>query len=436
MKCPKCGSDKVIPIVTWSFFKYECICGHQFNKKDNKKGDKMKIYTKQFNADDFIHNSNVLRWFYIDEDTIEASIIEGATKLSYNHLFTTRSNHDFTVIHIVPTGVQANFGGYIADATPVTNVMAEIADTVITHPNVLNGSYLNYGASNILYVEGYSLDKFLEGRLALNPVRQNKIGVILDKKGFEEDGNLAINTIESLRAILGIDVVDYIITDEPIGGKAIRMPSGAFSGEVKNPKTLLDAAYKLYNKGANAIAISTFINMKKKDLNAYFRNEIPNPMGGTEALISHLISRNLEIPCAHAPIISKEEKALYESKGIVDPRAASEVVSPGYLGCILKGLNKAPQITYNINDITVFDVDAIVIPYGCCGGVPAFEAQYKNIPIIAVKENTTVLSVTPGMMNLKNVKVVDTYLECFGILAAMKAGISLDSVMRPLYKLK
>lgn len=396
----------------------------------------MKIYTKQIPANCFSDNSNVLRWFYTDKYTIEASFLKDFDEIKENYLFSSRSSFDFTVVHIVPTGVQANFGGYIADATPITNVMAEIADRVITHPNVLNGSYINYGVSNVLYVEGYSLDRFLENKLSLKPIRQNKIGIILDKRGFEEDGKLAINTIESLRAILGINVNSYIITDEPIGGKAIRMPSGAFSGEVKNPKTLLKAAYELYDKGANAIAISTFIDMEKKDLDAYFRNEIPNPMGGTEALISHFISRELKIPCAHAPIISKTEKALYESKGIVDPRAASEVVSPGYLGCILKGLNKAPQITHNINDITVSDVDAIVMPYSCCGGVPAFEAQNSNIPIIAVKENKTVMNVTPEMMKLKNVIIVDTYLECFGILSTMKAGISFDSIKRPLNKME
>ena len=76
------------------------------------------------------------------------------------------------------------------------------------------------------------------------------------------------------------------------------------------------------------------------------------------------------------------------------------------------------------------------MPYSCCGGIPAFSAQEFDIPIIAVKENTTVLNVTPEMMELDNVIIANNYLEVFGILATMKAGISLDSVKRPLNKLK
>lgn len=386
-----------------------------------------------------VFTPHVLRYAVVSNETIEMSIVEEPHKSDTisKHVVSNIKN-EFIVVNIIPTGVGAEFGGYIADATPITNVMASIADKVITHPNVLNGSYINYAASNIFYVEGYSLDQFLMERLSLkNNKHQNKIGVIIDKRGFEEDGDFAINTIESLRAILGINVIGIKITKEYIGGKAILMPSGAFAGEVENPKTLIEAALYLKRNGANAIAIATYIDMKEEHLNAYFRNEIPNPMGGTEALISHLISKEFKLPCAHAPIISKREKELYLSKGIVDPRCAAEVVSPGYLGCILKGLNLAPQLGRGEStfDYTVNDIDAIVIPYGCCGGVPVIAAQMYGIPIIAVKENKTVLNVTPEVLKLKNVIVVDTYLEAFGVLNVMKAKVSLESVKRPLKKL-
>ena len=410
----------------------------------------MKIYTiratEHFKYASDVENiidtqyKNALRYAVVDKNTLEISLIEYPYNIVYSNVINyvkPNVKNEFVVVNIIPTGVGAEFGGYIADATPITNVMANIADVVITHPNVLNGSYINYGASNILYVEGYSLDQFLTGKLSLkNNKRQNKIGVIIDKRGFEEEGDFAINTIESLRAILGINLLAIVITKEYVGGKALLMPSGAFAGEVKNPETLIEAASELRRNGANAIAIATFIDMEEEHLNAYFKDEIPNPMGGTEALISHLISKKFKLPCAHAPIISKREKELYLSKGLVDPRCAAEVVSPGYLGCILKGLNLAPQLGHGEStfDYTVHDVDAIVVPYGCCGGVPVIAAQKYGIPIIAVKENKTVLNVTPNVLNLRNVIVVDTYLEAFGVLNVMKAKVSLESVKRPLIK--
>lgn len=35
MKCPKCGSENIIPFIRWSPYDYECMCGHYFNKKDD-----------------------------------------------------------------------------------------------------------------------------------------------------------------------------------------------------------------------------------------------------------------------------------------------------------------------------------------------------------------------------------------------------------------
>jgi hypothetical protein len=340
------------------------------------------------------------------------------------------------VINIVPTGVRAAVGGYIADATPVTNVLSHIVDKIIVHPNVVNGSFINYMQNNVLYVEGYHLDNFLQNKIGLCEIHQNKIGVIVDRGAIDVDPNCfneVINTINAVRVIAGINVIGYKITDEPIGGHAIQLSSGAFSGEVKNPKTLLDAAADLGLKGATAIAIATHIDIDhmKEDLEKYFNGELANPFGGTEALISHTVSHMFKIPCAHAPILSREEKDYYNSVGVVDPRASSEVVSPGYLGCILKGLNQSPQISDKGYGITLDSVKAIIVPYSCCGGIPALMAQKYNIPLIAVKENKTVLDITPEKMNI-NAIIVNNYWEACGVVAALKAGISIDMLRRPI----
>ncbi|MCZ0901514.1 DUF3326 domain-containing protein, partial [Microcoleus sp. HI-ES] len=85
-----------------------------------------------------------------------------------------------TVVLIVPTGVGASIGGFAGDALPVARAIAQISDTLITHPNVLNGAQLYWPIPNALYVEGYALDKFAAGCWGLQPVHQNRIGLILD----------------------------------------------------------------------------------------------------------------------------------------------------------------------------------------------------------------------------------------------------------------
>ena len=85
-----------------------------------------------------------------------------------------------TVVLIVPTGVGASIGGFAGDALPVARAIAQISDTLITHPNVLNGAQLYSPIPNALYVEGYALDKFAAGCWGLQEVHQNRIGLILD----------------------------------------------------------------------------------------------------------------------------------------------------------------------------------------------------------------------------------------------------------------
>ena len=58
----------------------------------------------------------------------------------------------FTVAVVVPTGVGAEQGGHAGDATPALKMIAQVADTVITHPNVVNASDLIDIPADALYV--------------------------------------------------------------------------------------------------------------------------------------------------------------------------------------------------------------------------------------------------------------------------------------------
>ena len=430
----------------------------------------MKIYNERFEFDGHIPRPELLLYrietflrYAIDRDAdfLRYAIVEsgGNRKVIEAAIITEQddrwrserdpgtvkfSNRKFVVANIVPTGVKAEVGGFIGDATPVTNAFGAISDFVLTHPNVLNAAALNMARDNILYTEGYLLDNFFRKKIMLRELlssgEHNRIGVILDKGALLADKNsldLAINTIETMRAVAGIEVIDYLITKEPVGGKAFKMKSGAFGGEIENPAAFLESAEELINKGATAIAAATYIRVSLNDLDAYFNGELPNPYGGTEALISHTISKIFDIPSAHAPILIQKEKEKIIAQGLVDPRMASEAISAGYLGCVLKGLHRAPQPVkqpgYDV--ITIDDIKAVVVPHSCCGGIPVLAAQEYGIPVIAVKENKTVLNVTPKKLGLKNVIEVKNYLEAFGVVAAMKAGVTIESVRRPFKKL-
>jgi len=72
------------------------------------------------------------------------------------------------------------------------------------------------------------------------------------------------------------------------------------------------------------------------------------------------------------------------------------------------------------------------VPASCLGKVPALAAEFSGIPLIAVRENKAVLHVTNDKMRMGNVIEVNSYLEAAGIILALRNGISLESVRKPL----
>jgi hypothetical protein len=98
------------------------------------------------------------------------------------------TGHGYTAVMIVPTGIGASIGGYAGDALPAARVMASVVDTLITHPNVMNGASLYWPIPNALYTEGYALDMFAEGKWGLLPLHNggHRIGLLLDK-GMSQD---------------------------------------------------------------------------------------------------------------------------------------------------------------------------------------------------------------------------------------------------------
>ncbi len=336
----------------------------------------------------------------------------------------------FIIAHIIPTGIKAEIGGYVGDATPATNLLASISNYVITHPNVVNGVILNLAKENILYVEGSMLDEFFLNKIGLKVKRNNKVGIIIEKTEDKNSINLVLNTIKTIESNGGINVIGYEFSDS-LGNRAIRLESGSYVGEIENINAVDIPARKLIEKGAEVLAITTSIEINKEDFDLYFKGKSPNPYGGTEAIISHYLSKKYNLPSAHAPMLNSKEIGELFTKGLVDSRAAAEVISPAYLGSVLQGLHKAPQpIEIEKADIKLKDVSAIVVPSSCLGGIPMLSAEKHKIPIIAVKENKTILDVTNVKLKLKNVIEVENYLEAVGVLLSVREGISLKTLRR------
>ena len=332
---------------------------------------------------------------------------------------------EFTVVLIVPTGVGAAIGGYAGDALPIARAVSQVCDRLITHPNVLNGAQLYWSLDNTYYVEGYGLDRFAAGKWGLNPVRQNKIGLLLDR-GIEPELRLRhIQAADAARATLGLNLTDYVVTDAELNVELRTADSGASWGTIGNPGSLLRAADKLIQRGgAQAIAVVARFpdDDNSIELQNYRYGSGVDCLAGAEAVISHLIVRNFGIPAAHAPAL-----APLTADPQVSPRAAAEELGYTFLPCVLVGLSRAPQFvtqtsSFTSDTIEAESVDAAIVPYTACGGSAVMSFANSSTEIIAVTNNSTQIKVPPEPLGIKVTKV-NSYLEALGVLVARKAGI-------------
>ena len=372
----------------------------------------------------------------------------------------------YTVILIVPTGIGAAIGGYAGDALPVARAIASCCDRLITHPNVLNGAQLYWNIPNALYVEGYGLDKFASGCWGLRPVHQNRVGLILDQ-GIEPELRLRhLQAADATRATLGLELTDYVVTDAPLNVELRTAASGASWGTIGNPDSLLRAAEVLIHQAkADAIAVVARFpdDLGSDALVAYRHGQGVDPLAGAEAVISHLIVRTFQVPCAHAPALMP-----LPLDPDLSPRSAAEELGYTFLPCVLVGLSRAPQFviknlgtgeedvgtrgrgdagnfltnlntassqfrgnTQNVTslpgDIWASEVDAVVVPATACGGSALLSLSQSKTKIIAVEENQTSMQVPPEHLGMKAIRV-HSYLEALGVLVAHRAGISADAL--------
>ncbi|AFZ51139.1 DUF3326 domain-containing protein [Dactylococcopsis salina] len=334
----------------------------------------------------------------------------------------------FTVVLIVPTGIGAKIGGYAGDALPIARSIAQISDHLITHPNVLNGAQLYWSLPNMYYVEGYGLDQFAANRWGLRPVHQNRVGLILDQ-GIEPDLRLRhLQAAEAVKTTLGLNIGDYIVTDTPLGVQLQTAHSGASWGTIAHPDSLLRAAATLIETAkVSAIAVVARFpdDMATETLANYRQGKGVDALAGAEAIISHLIVREFQIPCAHAPALSP-----LPVDETVSPRAAAEELGYTFLPCVLVGLSRAPQLITSIDqstDLQGKQVDAVVIPADACGGSSILNFSQSEAKIIAVEDNATTMTVSPESLGIKTIRVT-SYLEALGVLVTLRGGINPDAL--------
>ncbi len=326
------------------------------------------------------------------------------------------------VVLIIPTGIGCEIGGHAGDANPVAKLLGKCCDKLILHPNVVNASDINEMPDNALYIEGSILDKFLRKEIYLKEVYQNQILLVVNKPAIPD----TINAMNAARMTIGANI-SIVELETPLTMHGF-YTDGRADGKVRGGMELAD---QISSYEYDALAIQTDVKVDKETKFKYIREGGVNPWGGVEAMASKLIADYIGKPVAHSPFTdwSKGEDDLCDFYEVVDERLAAEMVSATYLHSIFKGLHKAPRIAKRTemihNLLSVDNIDFLITPINCVGE-PHRACMKAGIPIIAVKENKTVLNDEMPDSFI----VVDNYLEAAGMLMSLQAGVSQKSIRR------
>ena len=354
--------------------------------------------------------------------------------------FKSRLHEDtesFNAVMLVPTGIGAKVGGHAGDATPAACLLASVCDTLITHPNVLNASDIIQLPPNALYVEGSLITQLMMGMIGLRRARNNRVLVLVQAHEEEVFTNAAINSVNAARASYGLNA-SVVEIDPRFRMISEYTPSGVAAGWIEGIEyvyDLLDARFGEFD----AVAITSVIELPPELHENYYRlgEDVVNPWGGVEAMLTHAVALRYGLPAAHAPML--ESKLIAETDfGVVDPRMAAEVISLAFLQCVLRGLQLSPTVTTASREpsgssFQSANVSCLIIPDGCLG-LPTLAALYNEIPVIAVRGNTNQMRNELDALPWGPSKFyrVENYLEAAGTVSALRAGIAPASVLRPL----
>lgn len=304
----------------------------------------------------------------------------------------------------LPTGIGAKIGGYAGDIGHIVREFSKYFK-VIVNPNAVNGGILSAINQNMIYLEGYAFDEFICGNVNLKLAQKpNKIGVVFDCEIPENILNIHINTINALKYVMGLNVLEPVYTKEPVGVE-FSIKNNISSGTILNPNTLLEACKLSKENGADAIACVCYFGEDADDEN-YSNGVGIDPIGGVEAIISHLVVKELNLICAHAPAFFDVDI----SQKIENPKVSSECISSTYLPCVLMGLEYAPRLV-ECGDLSNKEIEYLIVPSTALGSKAVLGALENNIKICAVN-NPSSLDVGCSKLKCSDILVFDTYQEC------------------------
>ncbi len=349
------------------------------------------------------------------------------------------NSKEFNAMLLVPTGIGAELGGHSGDGGSLARLIGANCDNLITHPNVVNAADINEIPDNALYVEGSVISRMIMGKIGLQKVNSNRVLMVVDEHTDQKFHELAINSLSAARAAFGLDCPAVITMEDRVLMRAFYSKSGRAVGRIEYFERLCEALEE-HRKDYDAVALNSLIHVPKHYHADYFTSDdiSVNPWGGVEAMLTHAISMLFNIPSAHSPMMTSEE-VMNLDVGIVDPRKSAEAVSTTYLHCILKGLHKSPRIVSDAsihgdpNLMTVADLSCLIIPDNCIG-LPTLAAIEQGIPVIAVRENENCMQNNLEKLPFDSGKlfIVDNYLEAVGVMTALRAGVAIETVRRPI----
>jgi hypothetical protein len=349
---------------------------------------------------------------------------------------------------VIPTGVGCDAGGYAGDGLPAARLLAAASGCLITHPNAMNAASLYWSDARIHYVEGWALDRFAAGDLALRPVAGRRVGLLLDRGIEAELLQRHLQAAEACRASLGLAIGPVLCSDVPLGAGLSLGPSGVSWGTLERPDALLRAGERLVAAGATAIAVvCRFPDDPDSDaLASYRQGRGVDALAGAEAVISHLLVEHLGIPCAHAPAL-----APLPLDPALDPRAAAEELGHTFLPCVLVGLSRAPDLIPLASGslggfagrpslqpaacppasaLSAADLGAVVAPAGALGGEAVLACAERGVPLIAVNGNSCLLQVDGPALGLPVLEAA-SHAEAAGLVLALREGLDPACLERP-----
>jgi hypothetical protein len=309
-------------------------------------------------------------------------------------------------------------------------------------------------------VEGWALDRFAAGELALEPRPSQRVGVLFDAGIEPELLRRHRQVIDACRASLGLPIGPVLQTEAPLEVSLQLGESGSSWGTIARPDALLRAGEQLVAAGATAIAVVARFpdDPESEALAAYRAGSGVDALAGAEAVISHLLVRHLGIPCAHAPAL--EPLPLDPD---LDPRAAAEELGYTFLPCVLVGLSRAPDLVPLVEGhvsgaaatgwpansggygsgllqsgaglypsgtlLTAAALGAVVAPAAALGGEAVLACAERGVPVIAV-HNPCLLQVSAAALGLE-VLPAASYAEAAGLVLALREGIDPVALQPP-----